>query len=98
MANDEPLLTLTEAAKLQWLPRRRKGARPHLTTLIRWVTVGVDGVRLKAWRVGNAWCTTECSLREFFSELATDSKSPAIPDAGRKRGDDGTPTAVARPG
>ncbi len=74
MANDEPLITLALAAKLQWLPRRRKGARPHLTTLLRWVKVGIAGIRLRAWRVGNAWCTTEGSLREFFAELAVSPK------------------------
>ncbi len=78
METDEPLITLTEATKLKWLPRRRKGARPHLSTILRWILHGVGGVRLNAWKVGNAWCTTERSLRDFFARLAAQpASSPA---------------------
>lgn len=70
MEGNEPLITLTAATKLKWLPRRRMSARPHLSTLLRWVVRGVGGVRLEAWKVGNAWCTTERSLRRFFEKLA----------------------------
>jgi hypothetical protein len=85
MESNEPLITLTAATKLKWLPRRRKGARPHLSTILRWVVRGVGGVRLEAWKVGNAWCTTERSLRGFFEKLA--AGPTASPESAPKRDD-----------
>lgn len=84
--SNEPLLTLTQATKLKWLPRRRRGARPHLSTLLRWVLVGVHGVRLRAARVGNAWCLTESDLRDFFTRVADDTQpgTPTLPPSARK--------------
>lgn len=84
MESNDQLITLTEATKLRWLPRRRKGSRPHLSTLLRWVLRGVGGVRLEAWKVGNAWCTTERSLREFFAKSAGNPAPAAVPDSRRE--------------
>lgn len=77
MESDEPLITLTAASQLKWLPCRRNGARPHLSTLLRWVLVGVGGKRLEARRVGHTWCTTERSLRDFFAAL-TSVRAPSV--------------------
>lgn len=55
---DEELLTLTEAAKT--LPDR-----PHCSTLLRWRTSGVNGVRLEAVKVGGRWFTSRQALRRF---------------------------------
>ena len=76
METDEQLITLTAATKLKWLPRRRNGARPHLSTMLRWVLVGVRGIKLDASRVGHCWCTTERNLRDFFSRLAAPTIAP----------------------
>ena len=71
----EPLLTLAEAARLDWLPRRRRGARPQLSTLLRWVRTGYAGIRLHATRVGNSWCVTESALHASFDAIAAESQS-----------------------
>jgi hypothetical protein len=65
-------LTLTEACAL--LPRGRNGSRPHLSTLVRWITHGApapDGrlVRLAAARCGGKWVTSRAALNEFVAVL-----------------------------
>ena len=42
---NEELHSLTTATK--FLPKRRKGARPNVSTLYRWCQVGVHGIRLE---------------------------------------------------
>lgn len=63
------LLTLAEASRLPWLPRRRRGKRPSVATLWRWTRHGCYGVRLKAHSVGGTLCLLESDLRAFFEEL-----------------------------
>jgi hypothetical protein len=65
-------LTLTEACAL--LPRGRHGSRPHLSTVLRWITHGspaADGrrVRLAAVRCGGKWVTSRTALNEFVAAL-----------------------------
>lgn len=79
MESEEPLITLSAASKLKWLPCRRRGKRPHLSTLLRWILHGVGGKRLAACRVGGTWCTTERSLREFFAAVASVSAPSSVP-------------------
>ena len=72
-------LTLAEACRV--LPRGRRGARPHLSTLIRWIidgSVARDGrrVRLSAVRVGGKWITSRVALREFSEALTQTGESP----------------------
>ena len=64
------LLTLAEAAKLPWLPRRRAGKKPAMQTLWRWQKHGCSGIRLRVTVVGSTICTKEIWLREFFDALA----------------------------
>jgi hypothetical protein len=63
------LLSLAEAAKLPWLPRRRRGKRPSIPTLWRWARHGCYGVRLKTVSVGATLCVRERDLVEFFDAL-----------------------------
>lgn len=65
----EPLLTLAQAARLPWLPRRRRGKRPGIPTLWRWVHHGCFGVKLRATSVGATLCVTESDLRAFFAAI-----------------------------
>src|SRR5438445_11302634 len=67
---DEGLVSLAEASKLKNLPQRRAGKRPHICTLIRWVTIGLSGIRLEAVRVGGTWCTSVPAISRFFERLA----------------------------
>jgi hypothetical protein len=71
-------LTLAEACRI--LPKGRKGSRPHLSTIIRWITAGAparDGrrVTLAAVRCGGKWITSRAALREFAAAL-----TPALSD------------------
>jgi hypothetical protein len=80
MPNDtttDRLIPFRDVARLQWLPRRRNGAKLSLTTLWRWSTRGVRGVVLRTVRVGETPCTTENWLREFFEALASERREIA---------------------
>jgi hypothetical protein len=57
--DSQALITFQEAAKI--LP-----GRPHYSTLWRWATSGLDGVRLRSVRVGRKRATTVAWLMEFF--------------------------------
>ena len=67
MSFTEEFLTFSEAAAL--IPRR-SGRRIHASTLWRWGRKGVQGVRLKTWRFGGRFFTTEKALAEFAERLA----------------------------
>lgn len=64
---EEDLLTLTQATRL--LPKIG-GRKVAVSTLWRWCTKGLRGVRLQYVRVGRKICTTREFLLQFFSELA----------------------------
>jgi hypothetical protein len=68
--SQEPLLTLAQAARLPWLPRRRFGKKLHISTLWRWASTGVRGVRLRVVRLGGTLCLRESDLREFIEALS----------------------------
>ena len=58
------------------LPRRRKGKRPALATIYRWMEPGVRGVKLEYLQVGNCRCTSVQALQRFFERL-THASPPA---------------------
>ena len=63
---EETTLGLAEAARS--LPAGRKGRRPHLSTLLRWILEGVRGprgerVRLEGLRLGSRWITSKEALQ-----------------------------------
>ena len=80
----EEVLTLTEAARR--LPRRRRGKRPHVATLYRWIQHGVRGVKLEAIQVGGTLCTSLEALQRFC-ERCTDpsSRPPSSTSKSRER-------------
>ena len=80
-ANEE-LITLTAACKL--LPQRRRGKRPHVSTLYRWAAEGCRGVVLATTQVGGTKCTSQKFLATFFQRLTErcHSSSVSVSDAG----------------
>lgn len=64
----DQLLTLVDAVRLGWMPRRN-GRPLHPATLRRLILAG----RLKASRVGSAWVVCERDLREAFRGAAADA-------------------------
>lgn len=80
----ETVLSLSDAT--EHLPRRRRGKRPHLTTLHRWATTGVSGVKLEVIRVGSTLCTSLEALQRFCERCtAGDSGAPAPTTKARQR-------------
>ena len=63
----DELITLREAAKL--FPRRRRGKRPHFSTLWRWALRGVRGIKLEVISVGDTLCTTREALEAFARQV-----------------------------
>ena len=62
-----PLLTFAEAAET--LPKIR-GKNISTTTLYRWYTQGVKGVRLRCQGVGRRLFVTEADLAAFMRDVA----------------------------
>jgi len=85
-------VSLTDACRL--LPRGRNGSKPHLSTLLRWIRIGVPGpdgqrVKLAALRCGGKWITSRAALREFAAALTprveSDSQPSPVPRSPRAR-------------
>ncbi len=71
----ETVLTLTRACG--HLPAGRNDVKPHLSTLMRWITRGVKGgggrpIRLEAARIGSRWVTSKEALGRFIWALTYD--------------------------
>ena len=84
---NETLLRFHEVTRLFCA---RNSNRPiHLSTLIRWRTRGVRGIKLEAVRIGGRWFTSREALARFITRLtcaATDSSQVrSEPSANRKR-------------
>ena len=74
----ETVISLNEAAKHPSLPRRRRGKRPHVSTLYRWSTAGIKGIKLETLRVGATLCTSLEAVQRFAERLtALDSHRAA---------------------
>jgi hypothetical protein len=73
---EEDVMRLRELAKLA--PRRRKGKKPAVSTLIRYGTVGINGVRLELLKVGSVWCSSPQALQRFYDRV-TEASIPSAP-------------------
>ena len=82
---DETVLTLADAT--DHLPRRRRGAKPHVCTLIRWAKVGVRGAKLETLRVGGTLCTSLEALQRFCERCSGDDTSTVVRTSTRRRRD-----------
>jgi hypothetical protein len=82
---EEHVLTLAETAKI--LPRRRAGRKVHVSTLYRWTTRGLRGIRLETVQVGGTACTTREALQRFFDCLkcAVHTRPSIQPQPNQKR-------------
>lgn len=68
----ETVVTLTDAPR--HLPSRRRGRKPHSSTLWRWAKYGVKGadgavIKLETIRVGGSTCTSVEGLQRFCEAL-----------------------------
>jgi hypothetical protein len=71
----EPPLPLQDVPKLPWLRGVVAGRKLAFSTLFRWCTRGLYGVKLEAVRVGGVLCTSEPALGRFFSALPLDGRA-----------------------
>jgi hypothetical protein len=73
----ETVVTLTEAT--HHLPRRRRGKKPHPSTLYRWSRAGLETIR-----VGGTLCTSIQALQRYCEGLSARQKPTGKPvrDAG----------------
>jgi hypothetical protein len=75
--NLEQILSFAEAAK--YVASRFRGQRNglHLSTVHRWASRGIKGVRLESIVVGGTRCTSAEALQRFFTRLAGDDGAAA---------------------
>ncbi len=78
---DEDVMRLRELAKLA--PRGRNGKKTALSTLIRWGTVGIKGVRLELLKAGSVWCSSPQALQRFFDRLTAIESAGVLPSQDR---------------
>ena len=45
------------------------GQKLHVSTILRWILRGVDGVKLEAVRLGGRWVTSREALQRFAERL-----------------------------
>lgn len=69
---EEKAISLNEAATL--VPSARQGRPTHVSTLIRWITAGVEGNRLEAIRLGGRWVTSREALQRFAERLTSERR------------------------
>ena len=72
----ETVVSLNEATK--HLPRRRRGKRPHVSTLHRWMTAGVRGIKLEAIYVGATRCTSLEAIQRFCERVTADTTGTPV--------------------
>src|SRR4051812_23510346 len=64
---NETTLSLAEAARR--LPQSAPGKPLAVSTLTRWISTGVRGVRLEASRLGGKWITSTQAIERFTESL-----------------------------
>ncbi|MGD0899472.1 MAG: DUF1580 domain-containing protein [Thermoguttaceae bacterium] len=65
----EELFSLTAATKLPCFGNRRNGKRINVSTIWRWATAGVRGVRLETIMAGGSRTTSLEAVQQFFEAL-----------------------------
>lgn len=84
------LVPLNEVVKM--IPRRNNNS-VHISTLHRWRSVGLKGIKLESIRIGGIYYTTKTALNNFLNNINKKQISPvprdyeeAIEDELRKLG------------
>ena len=60
---------ITPAKATHFCPERRRGVRPNIATIFRWMVAGVKGIKLESLVVGGTRCTSIEALQRFFDAL-----------------------------
>jgi len=67
--NQEDLIPINQVPRL--LPRQPNNKRLHISTVYRWMTRGIDGVKLEFIKIGGRMMTSRQALQRF-AEKQTD--------------------------
>ena len=67
----EQLISLAQAARLR--PRGRRGRPLHPSTIYRWISRGIRGIRLEATRFGGTFYTSREAMQRFADRLTAGS-------------------------
>lgn len=85
----ESLISCREASSL--FPPGRRGKRPHRSTVFRWITSGVRGVRLESVSMPGGRATSREAVARFLDELTkidereNPFRQPTAPSLDRRR-------------
>jgi hypothetical protein len=60
---------VTPAKATHFCPERRRGVRPNVATIYRWMMQGVRGIKLESIVIGSTRCTSIEKLQSFFDAL-----------------------------
>jgi Protein of unknown function (DUF1580) len=60
----------------RWFPRRRRGKRPAIATLHRYVNQGYHGVVLEFVQVAGTRCTSQAAVARFLERITNLSPCP----------------------
>ena len=60
---------ITPAKATEYCPERRRGVRPNIATIYRWMMNGVHGIKLESILVGGTRCTSVDAMQRFFDAL-----------------------------
>jgi hypothetical protein len=74
----EEIFTLTAATKLPCFRNRRAGKRINVSTIWRWATVGVRGVKLETIMAGGSRATSLEAIERFFEALTLQANGRRI--------------------
>lgn len=75
----EEVFSLTAATKLPVFRHRRGGKRINVSTLWRWATNGVRGIKLETIMVGGTRETSLEAIERFFEALTLQSQPQSVP-------------------
>ena len=67
--------------------RGQKGGPMNRSTLYRWATRGLRGVRLEVIQIGGTTCTSKTALQAFFNALTEAEKQEVSARSERQEGD-----------
>jgi hypothetical protein len=70
----ESLITFAQAAKLR--PPSRGGRPTHVSTICRWATRGIRGVKLEVIRLGCVTYTSREAMQRFAEALTLETPRP----------------------
>lgn len=79
----ERVLTLREAAGV--LPKTPRGKKVHVSTLYRWCSRGVRGVRLESLRLGGRVVTSVEALQRFAERCSVANSTHEPQPASRRQ-------------